>query len=74
MPRIRLLEIQAQVVRTATRFPFRYGIAAMTAAPHLFLKGRFEVDGKATTGYSSEGLPPKWFVKNEFTIRPISVG
>ena len=31
MPRIRLLEIQAQVVRTATRFPFRYGIAAMTA-------------------------------------------
>ena len=67
MPRIRLLEIQALVVRTATRFPFRYGIAAMTAAPHLFLESRFEVDGRVVTGYSSEGLPPKWFVKSPDT-------
>lgn len=67
MPTIRLIDLRYHVVRTATRFPFRYGIAAMTAAPHLFLRAEFEVDGKQVTGFSAEGLPPKWFVKSPDT-------
>ncbi len=67
MTAFRLLDLQAHVVRTATRFPFRYGIAAMTAAPHLFLRGEFEIDGKRVIGYAGEGLPPKWFVKSPDT-------
>ncbi|MCB1234402.1 MAG: hypothetical protein KDM91_04980 [Verrucomicrobiae bacterium] len=50
-----------------TRFPFRYGIAAMTAAPHVFLRGEFEIAGKRAIGFSSEGLPPKWFTKSPGT-------
>lgn len=67
MSSVRLLDFQAHVVRTATRFPFRYGIAAMTAAPHLFLRGDFEIGGKRVTGFAGEGLPPKWFVKSPDT-------
>ncbi len=65
--RIRLLDLKAHVVRTATRFPFRYGIAAMTAAPHVFLRGEFEVEGNRVVGFAGEGLPPKWFVKSPDT-------
>ena len=39
----------------------------MTAAPHLFLRGRFEIGGKEVAGHSAEGLPPKWFVKSPDT-------
>ncbi|MCB1230888.1 MAG: hypothetical protein KDN19_11505 [Verrucomicrobiae bacterium] len=67
MVSVRLLRLKAHVVRTATRFPFRYGIAAMTAAPHLFLRGEFEIGGKTVTGFAGEGLPPKWFVKSPDT-------
>ncbi len=67
MPAIRLIDLTCHVVRTATRFPFRYGIAAMTAAPHLFLRAEFEVGGERVTGFSAEGLPPKWFVKSPDT-------
>lgn len=64
---IRLLEVDTQVLPTRTRFPFRYGIAAMTTAPHLILRARFEVNGKASVGITSDGLPPKWFTKNPDT-------
>ncbi|MCB1078663.1 MAG: hypothetical protein KDM64_12620, partial [Verrucomicrobiae bacterium] len=64
---MRLLDLRYHVVRMETRFPFRYGIAAMTAAPHLFLRGEFEIAGKRMIGFSSEGLPPKWFTKNPTT-------
>lgn len=67
VPMFRLLDLRFHVVRTATRFPFRYGIAAMTAAPHLFLRGEFEIDGKRVAGFAGEGLPPKWFVKSPDT-------
>lgn len=50
-----------------TRFPFRYGIAAMTNLPHLFLRVTVEVGGKRSVGICSEGLPPKWFTKNPET-------
>lgn len=50
-----------------TRFPFRYGIAAMTELPHVFLSVAADVDGAEVTGLASEGLPPKWFTKNPET-------
>lgn len=50
-----------------TRFPFRYGIAAMTKLPHLFLSANAVIDGREVVGLASEGLPPKWFTKNPET-------
>lgn len=50
-----------------TRFPFRYGIAAMTELPHVFLEVELRVDGKTCRGLASEGLPPKWFTKDPQT-------
>lgn len=50
-----------------TRFHFHYGIASMTALPHLFVRVDLVVDGVAVQGLSSEGLPPKWFTKNPDT-------
>ena len=67
VPKIRVREIEFSVVPTATRFPFRYGIAAMTEAPHWFVKSTLEVDGRIARGIASEGLPPKWFTKNPET-------
>ena len=51
----------------STRFPFRYGIAAMTELPHVFLYLRAVIDGKPCGGLASEGLPPKWFTKDTET-------
>ncbi|MBK8093642.1 MAG: mandelate racemase/muconate lactonizing enzyme family protein [Verrucomicrobiaceae bacterium] len=50
-----------------TRFPFKYGIASMTALPHVFVNAEMVVDGREVTGVSSEGLPPKWFTKDPLT-------
>lgn len=50
-----------------TRFPFRYGIAAMTELPHVFLSVKVTIDGEEIVGLASEGLPPKWFTKNPET-------
>ena len=55
------------VRRTRTRFPFRYGIASMTEVPHLFARSTVTLEKKASSGLSSEGLPPKWFTKNPAT-------
>jgi L-alanine-DL-glutamate epimerase-like enolase superfamily enzyme len=62
--RLRVLEVDLRVHPMRTRFPFRYGIASMTAVPHLFVKVELDVEGKAATGIASDGLPPKWFTKN----------
>ena len=45
------------------RMPFRYGMATLTAVPHLLARATIEVDGKAHVGLAAENLPPKWFVK-----------
>ena len=50
-----------------TRFPFKYGIASLTALPHLVLQAKLEVDGQPAEGIASEGLPPKWFTKSPDT-------
>ena len=50
-----------------TRFPFRYGIAAMTELPHVFGVAEGSLGGAPWCGLASEGLPPKWFTKNPDT-------
>jgi hypothetical protein len=59
---------QFHVLPMHTRFPFKYGIASMSALPHLFVTVNLLVDGKAVSGLASEGLPPKWFTKNPDTL------
>lgn len=59
--------IDFHVLPMETRFPFQYGIASMSALPHLFVTARVVVDGKAAIGMASEGLPPKWFTKDPTT-------
>ena len=55
------------VLRTRTRFPFRYGIASLTDVPHLFVRTRVALGGRSMWGTTSEGLPPKWFTKDPAT-------
>ena len=50
-----------------TRMPFRYGIATLTAVPHVFVRLLVEVDGKPHWGIAADGLPPKWFTKDPAT-------
>jgi L-alanine-DL-glutamate epimerase-like enolase superfamily enzyme len=50
-----------------TRFPFRYGIASMTEAPHVLVRAVVECEGRTLTGLSAETWVPKWFVKNPHT-------
>ena len=64
---LRVHEIRFFRLPMKTRFPFRYGIAAMTQLPHLFVVTDIEIDGRIATGISAEGLPPKWFTKNPDT-------
>jgi hypothetical protein len=64
---ITVREVRFNVLPMKTRFPFKYGIAAMTALPHLFVQVLGECDGKPLAGLASEGLPPKWFTKNPAT-------
>jgi hypothetical protein len=64
---IRLISSDAHVLNVRTRFPFRYGIATLTACPHLFLRVELDVDGEKATGVAADHLPPKWFTKNPQT-------
>lgn len=50
-----------------TRFPFRYGIASMTEAPHVLVRAQVECGGRVFEGLSAETWVPKWFVKNPAT-------
>jgi hypothetical protein len=63
-PKLRLLDVSLHRTGTRTRMPFRFGIAVMTEAPHVFLHGTYEVNGKVVTGVAAEGLLPKWFDKS----------
>jgi L-alanine-DL-glutamate epimerase-like enolase superfamily enzyme len=65
--RFTLLDTRLHVLPMRTRFPFKYGIASLTALPHLMLQVRLEVGGHEVTGLASEGLAPKWFTKNPAT-------
>ena len=59
--------VRFHVLPMRTRFPFQYGIASMSALPHLFVTAEMSVAGKAVRGLASEGLPPKWFTKDPAT-------
>ncbi len=65
--RFTLLKTEFHVLPMRTRFPFQYGIASLTALPHLLLTVKLEVNGREITGIASEGLAPKWFTKNPDT-------
>ena len=55
------------VLRTKTRFPFRYGIASLTDVPQFFVTTRVSDGRGEQTGLAAEGLPPKWFTKDPAT-------
>lgn len=57
-------QVEAFVAPMATRLPFRYGIAEMTAAPHVLVRVALRDGRRSVTGWASEHLPPKWFVKD----------
>ena len=62
-----LAPFESFVLRTRTRFPFRYGIATLTEVPQLFVRTRVTIGTKSQWGLAAEGLPPKWFTKNPAT-------
>jgi hypothetical protein len=59
-PRLFTIDLQ-------TRMPFRYGIATLTALPHLFVELQLDIDGKIHRGVAAENLAPKWFTKDPNT-------
>src|SRR3954470_5636430 len=65
---LRVLSTDLHVLDMRTRMPFRYGIATLTALPHLFVRVELEIDGKRQHGIAADGLPPKWFTKNPDTL------
>jgi len=64
---IRVIDFQIFLHNIQTRMPFRYGIAEMTAVPHLFLQVECEVDGQKSYGVAADNLIPKWFTKDPET-------
>ena len=44
---VKVRDVDLRVLNMRTRMPFRYGIASMTALPHLFVRCTVEVDGTA---------------------------
>jgi hypothetical protein len=59
-----ILSYSAHILNVRARMPFRYGIATMVNAPHLFLRVELAIDGQRATGIAADHLPPKWFTKN----------
>ncbi|WP_339730322.1 hypothetical protein [uncultured Gimesia sp.] len=64
LSQLKLVDATLHRTETQTRMPFRFGIAVMTAAPHVFLQCRYEIDGTVVTGIAADGLLPKWFDKS----------
>ncbi len=60
---VRVTPIDLNVLNMRTRMPFKYGIATLTALPHLFVRLELDIDGERQWGVASDGLPPKWFTK-----------
>lgn len=64
---VRIRAVDLFVLNVRTRMPFRYGIASMTAVPHLFVRCDLETEGRQAQGLAADLLPPKWFTKNPET-------
>lgn len=61
---VEIHDFDLHVVNMRTRMPFRYGIAVMTALPHLFVRCTAAIDGVVQQGIAADGLPPRWFTKS----------
>ena len=61
---MKIITTDLHILTLHNRLPFRYGIATMTAVPHLFVRVLLEVDGKEQWGIAADSLAPKWFTKN----------
>ena len=61
---IKFIKADLNILNMKARMPFKYGIATLTALPHLFIRLKVQIDGKESIGLASEGLAPKWFTKN----------
>lgn len=59
-----ITDVRAHVTHVRTRIPFRYGIAEMTAAPHVVVEVALTDGSTSARGWASEHLPPKWFTKD----------
>jgi L-alanine-DL-glutamate epimerase-like enolase superfamily enzyme len=59
--------VELHLTNMRARMPFRYGIATLTALPHLFVRVDADVDGQRATGHAADSLPPKWFTKDPDT-------
>lgn len=64
---LRIEHISLHRTDLQTRLPFKYGIATMTQAPHVFLHVVIRNDGRRSSGISADHLPPKWFTKSPET-------
>ncbi len=64
---LRLCSVDLQTIPIQTRMPFRYGIATMTALPHLVVRVQIQVDDQVGWGVAADSLAPKWFDKNPDT-------
>jgi hypothetical protein len=51
-------------IELTLRMPFRYGIATLTALPHVILRATFQMAGARHAGFAADNLPPKWFTKD----------
>ncbi len=49
--------------KSTTRIPFRYGKVCLVHCPQLVLRLTCEIDGRESTGYAGDCLPPGWFDK-----------
>ena len=64
---LRVLGTDLHVVNMRLRMPFRFGIATLTALPHLFVRAEVEIDGRRHVGLSADHLALKWFTKDPET-------
>lgn len=65
--KIKVVDARIYIHNLRARLPFRYGIAEMTALPHLMLEVDLNVDGKLERGMAADSLVPKWFTKDPDT-------
>ena len=61
---IAVQNVNLHIQNIRTRMPFRYGIAVMTALPHLFVSVECQINGRPQVGMSADSLAPKWFTKD----------
>lgn len=61
---IALKETRLGLRNSQTRIPFRYGGACLTRCPQAVLCAQVDCNGRRTSGYSGDCLPPGWFDKS----------